>query len=41
MNAYNFALFNALTRAIEALQAAMDILVKAQQDAEKSYIEKG
>ena len=39
MNEYNFALFNAMTKAIEALQAVIDILVKAQQDAEESYIE--
>lgn len=39
MNDYNFALFNALTKAIEALQIVIDTLVKAQQEAEDIYIE--
>ena len=37
---YNFELFNAVTDALEALEAARDILVKAQQNAEDIYISK-
>lgn len=33
-----FALFNAITDAIRALDALRASLVKAQQDAEESYI---
>jgi hypothetical protein len=36
---YNFELFNAITDALEALKAARDILVSAQQNAEEIYIE--
>lgn len=36
---YNFELFNAVTDALEALETARDILVKAQQNAEEIYIE--
>lgn len=36
---YNFELFNAVTDALEALEAARDILVKAQQKAEEEYLE--
>lgn len=41
---YYTRLFNGITDAIEALQAqnyvkAQDILIKAQQDAEKMYLE--
>lgn len=35
---YNFELFNAVTDALEALEAARDILIKAQQNAEDIYI---
>jgi hypothetical protein len=35
---YNFELFNAVTDALEALEAARNILVKAQQNAEDIYI---
>lgn len=41
MNDYNFALFNAVTDAIAALEAILDILVKAQQEAEEIYMEQG
>lgn len=35
---YNFELFNAVTDALEALEAARGILIKAQQNAEEIYI---
>jgi SpoU rRNA methylase family enzyme len=35
---YNFELFNAITDALEALEAARAILVTAQQNAEEVYI---
>ena len=35
---YNFELFNAVTDALEVLDAARDILIKAQQNAEDIYI---
>jgi hypothetical protein len=35
---YNFELFNAVTDSLEALEAARDILIKAQQNAEDIYI---
>lgn len=35
---YNFELFNAVTDALTALEAARDILIKAQQNAEEIYI---
>ena len=36
---YNIALFNAITDALEALNAARDILIAAQQAAEEAYME--
>lgn len=36
---YNVTLFNAITDALEALAAARDILIAAQQTAEEIYIE--
>lgn len=38
---YNFALFNAVTDAIKALEAVIEALVKAQQEAEELYMEAG
>jgi hypothetical protein len=38
---YNFELFNAVTDALEALEAARDILIKAQQNAENIYVNSG
>ena len=35
---YNFELFNAVADALEALESARDILIKAQQNAEDIYI---
>lgn len=35
---YNFELFNAVTDALATLEAARDILIKAQQNAEDIYI---
>ena len=35
---YNFELFNAITDALEALEAARDILIAAQQNAEEVYV---
>lgn len=40
MSDYNFALFNAVTDAIAALEAVKDALVKAQQAAEEAYLER-
>lgn len=35
---YNFELFNAITEALETLEAARAILIEAQQNAEEIYI---
>ena len=36
---YNAALFNAITDALEAIEAVRDILIAAQQTAEEIYME--
>lgn len=36
---YNFELFNAIRIALETLEAARDILIAAQQNAEEVYIQ--
>lgn len=36
---YNVALFNAITDALEAIEAVRDILITAQQTAEEIYTE--
>lgn len=38
MNGYNFALFNALTDALTALEEVKGILIKAQMSAEEHYL---
>lgn len=38
---YYFALFNAVTDAINALERVADLLRQAQQDAEDLYVEGG
>lgn len=38
---YNFELFNAVTDALEALEAVKSILIKAQQNAEDIYVNSG
>lgn len=35
---YNFKLFNAITEALETLEATRAILIEAQQNAEEIYI---